>query len=128
MATILMIDDDPKIVDTFDTMFAKDGFNVIRARDGEDGLAKANSENPEVIIVDLIMPKIHGIEFIKRFKPKDHPNCKVIVFSNMDKGDLVRKAMDLGAWKYVSKMSTSPNEMREIVNEAYGSIEKKTPL
>jgi len=118
MAKILIIEDDPRLELTYDTIFERNGHTVVRAHDGEEGLTVADSEQPDIILLDMLMPKMHGIEFLKHYDLKNkHPNVKVIVFSNMESADLLKQAMDLGAVRYEVKSRFSPNELAHLVNE-----------
>ncbi len=125
MAKILIIEDDPRLEITYDTIFKKHGHDVIRAHDGEEGLRMAESEYPDIILLDMLMPKMHGIEFLEKFDPKNkHPGIKVIVFSNMESADLIKQAQELGATRYEVKSRFSPNELARLVNETLGKREK----
>lgn len=117
MAKILIIEDDVRLEDTYDRIFQHHGHTVVRAHDGEDGLKQAEAENPDIILLDMLMPKMHGIEFLKHFDPPSHPDTKIIVFSNMDSADLQEQALSLGATRYEVKSRFSPNELAKLVNE-----------
>ena len=64
-AKILIIDDDPDIVDALYVLLEGEGLDVVSAYDGEEGLAKIKEENPDLIILDLLMPKVDGYEVCK---------------------------------------------------------------
>lgn len=66
------------------------------------------------------MPELGGIEFLRVFKPKEHPETKVIVFSNVSTKDAIDEAMKLGAVKYMTKATFSPKEMVSLVEETLG--------
>jgi len=118
MAKILIIEDDPRLEQTYNTLYERSGHTVVRAHDGEEGLRMAESENPDMILLDMLMPKMHGLEFLKRYDQKTkHPTVKIIVFSNMESEDLLTQAMELGAVRYEVKSRFSPNELAHLVNE-----------
>lgn len=118
MAKLLIIEDDPRLENTYNLIFQKDGHEVVRAHDGEEGLQKAESENPDIILLDMLMPKMHGIEFLRNYDAKKkHPNTKIIVFSNMESSDLLKQAKELGADRYEVKSRFSPKELAHLVNE-----------
>lgn len=128
MAKILVIEDDPRLEITYDTIFQRHGHTVVRAHDGEEGLSKAESENPDIILLDMLMPKLNGIEFLKQFDVKNkHPNAKIIVFSNMDSSDLQQQAADLGVTRYEVKSRFSPSELAQLVNETLAMRDKSVP-
>lgn len=119
MAKILIVEDDPRLELTYDMLFAKDGHTVVRAHDGEEGLQQAEAHNPDVILLDIMMPKLSGIEFLQQYNvAQDHPNTRVIVFSNMESSDLLKQALELGAYRYEVKSRFSPKQVAQLVNDA----------
>lgn len=62
MKKILLVDDDKAVVETVKFLLTADGYNVVTAQDGEEGLEKAKSENPDLILLDIIMPKVNGYQ------------------------------------------------------------------
>lgn len=118
MAKVLVVEDDLRLKLTYDILLKKEGYTVERATDGEDALAKVDAFGPDLILLDLLMPRMTGMEFLKKYDVKNkHPNVKIIVFSNMSTADEMEKAYALGAKKYMLKASTSPKELAELVKE-----------
>ncbi|MBU0581043.1 MAG: response regulator [Candidatus Margulisbacteria bacterium] len=62
MKKILLVDDDKAVVESVKFLLETEGYNVVTAKDGEEGLAKAKSENPDLILLDILMPKINGYQ------------------------------------------------------------------
>ncbi len=62
---ILVVDDDPDIIDVLEVLLADEGYDVVAAHDGEEGLAKIRDENPDIVILDLLMPKLDGYGMYK---------------------------------------------------------------
>lgn len=125
MAKILIIEDDPRLENTYDTIFQKHGHAVVRAHDGEEGLQVAEREEPDVILLDMLMPKMHGIQFLQKYDALNkHPDVKIIVFSNMDSSDLQQQAAKLGATRYEVKSRFSPNQLAQLVNETLAQRQK----
>lgn len=128
MAKILIVEDDPRLERTYNALFQRDGHTIIRAHDGEEGLQLAESKNPDLILLDMLMPKMHGIEFLKHYDQKNkHPNTKIIAFSNMDSEDLQKQAAELGVLRYEVKSRFSPKELADLVNEVIFGLEKQNP-
>lgn len=128
MAKILIIEDDPRLEHTYDTIFERHGHTVVRAHDGEEGLIMAESEHPDIILLDMLMPKMHGIQFLEKYDVRtNHPSTKIIVFSNMDSNDLQKQALELGATKYEVKSRFSPNELAALVNQTLAGRDKPIP-
>lgn len=121
MATILIVEDDPRLELTYKTLFGQKGLKVNWAYNGEEAMA-AITEPPEIIILDITMPKMNGLEFLKQFKKK-YPDSKtkVIIFSNMATPDNMAQAYDLGAVKYLVKSQTTPKQLLEEVEKTITS-------
>ena len=66
--TVLVVDDDPVIVKLLQVNFEMEGYNVITAGDGEEGLERARAENPDVMLLDVMMPKINGLQVASTLK------------------------------------------------------------
>ena len=92
---------------------------MIGALDGEVGLKLAKSGKPDLILLDLILPKIDGFEVLKKIKPdpetKDIP---VIVLTNLEESEDVQRAIDLGAKNYLVKANYSLREVVEKIKKA----------
>jgi DNA-binding response OmpR family regulator len=71
---ILIVDDEPDLVDTLTVMLVNRNFRVLTASDGDAGLIKAKDEQPDIILLDLMMPKMDGFEMIKRLKSDEVTN------------------------------------------------------
>lgn len=118
MAKILIVEDDPFLRNAYQNVLSKEGFEVLLASDGEEGLTMAESGDPDLIILDMLMPVMDGLEFLKRFDVKrKHPNTKIIVFSNMSIQEKINQALELGAINYKTKAFFSPKEMVSLIRE-----------
>ncbi len=112
---LLVVDDDREIVETLKKRLIREGFEVAVAFDGEEALVKVKEENPDVILLDLMMPKLNGFEVLKHirehFKDKWRP---VIIISASGELDAVKKSYSLEADHYLSKPITMDNILRGI--------------
>lgn len=118
MAKILIVEDEKMLADAFQMILEKAGHTVGVAFNGEEGLATADKLKPDLILLDLLMPVLDGIGFLKRYKiEKKHPNVKVIIFSNLDMQKEAEEAFSLGASKYVLKAWATPKTLNNIVDE-----------
>ncbi len=119
MKTILFIEDESALQKTFGEILKQEGYKVIPALDGEIGLRLAKTENPDLILLDLILPKVHGFEVLKQLKAdaetKDIP---VIVLTNLEGIKDVDKAIELGAKTYLVKANYSLEEVVEKIKKA----------
>lgn len=116
--TILVAEDEQALNDAYTTILTKEGFKVLSAFDGEEALTMAESNNVDLILLDLRMPKVNGIEFLKAFDlpSRDKPPI-VIVFSNLDMQEEIDEAFELGATKYMLKAWASPKELVKLVKD-----------
>jgi CheY-like chemotaxis protein len=112
MGRILIIEDDSLIVKVFSTRFKSDGHQVLTAEDGSQGLELAKKEIPQVILLDLMMPKISGLEVLAELK-KNPKTAKipVLVYSNLGKEKEISQARALGAAGFITKADSSPQQV-----------------
>lgn len=116
MAKVLVVEDDMMLKMTYDIILKKEGHTVERAIDGQEALLKIKEFHPDLILLDMMMPKMSGLEFLEAADiKKSYPNTKVIVFSNMSMPMEMEKAYELGATKYMLKSSTSPKQLSELI-------------
>lgn len=104
---ILIVDDEPINLDFFDVMLSKLGFEVVKAEDGEEALEKIKDEEPDLIILDNIMPKMSGWKLTKLLKKSeeyaDYRDIPVIMFSAMDDVKDKIEGFELGVEDYITK-------------------------
>jgi len=102
--TVLVIDDDPVILELLRVNFEIEGFDVICATDGEEGLKRAQSEHPDVVISDIMMPRRDGLQLLTDLKgdplTEDLP---VILLSAKAQRSEVQQGLDMGADDYITK-------------------------
>jgi len=117
MAKILVIEDERMLADMYADKFGGAGHKVILAVDAESGMVQAKKEKPELIILDILLPKEDGISFLGRLrKESDICSTMVIVFSNYDVPEIKQKAKELGAVDYLIKTNYTPQEIMEKVS------------
>ena len=102
MATILIVDDNQDILDLLSHFFDSKGHRVLTATDAEDGLKQVLDEKPVLILMDIMMPRIHGVEALRRVKAID-PEIKVIMITAVDDKEISEEALASGATDYVTK-------------------------
>jgi len=119
---ILFIEDEAALQKTFGDILGAEGFQVISAIDGEIGLRLAESEKPNLIILDLILPKLHGLEVLKNLKGnKETQNIPVIILTNLGDLENIEKALELGATTYMVKSDYTLDDIIEKVKKAISS-------
>ena len=116
--TILIVEDDTDLNDAYKTILGTVYSDVHTAFNGEEALEVTKQHEPDIIFLDLRMPVLDGIGFLKAYQPKDnHPDVHIVVFSNYDMQAEVDEAYELGAERYVLKAWASPKELLKIVKD-----------
>lgn len=116
--TVLLVDDDEFLSDIYGTKLARDGFTVVVAHDGIEGYAKAVSEKPDIILLDVMMPKQDGFETLKQIRGNaDIANTPVIMLTNLGQKEDVDKAMSAGANEYMIKAHFVPGDAVKKIHE-----------
>lgn len=121
MKKILFIEDEQALQQSLGDLLRSEGYEVVSAMDGETGLAMTKSENPDLILLDLILPKLHGFDVLKQVKENpDTRDIPLIVLTNLEGMGDVEKALELGATTYLVKANYSLDEVLEKVRKALG--------
>ena len=116
---ILLIDDDQDFVHIFETALSKDGFQTVSSGTGEDGLTKAASEKPDLILLDQVLPDLAGNDVLKQLKANEQTKAIPVIFlSNFSQEELVKGALDEGAVDYVFKYQVEPKDVVVKIKEA----------
>lgn len=115
VASILIVEDDPTLNEAYRTLFVQAGYRVEVARNGQEALGIVNKTEPDLIFLDLRMPVMNGIEFLRSYDKSKRHKVKIIVFSNYDMQKEIDEAYTLGADRYVLKAWASPKELLRIV-------------
>lgn len=119
MKTILIIEDESALQKTLGDVLSQEGFEVLSALDGEVGLRLAAEKLPDVILLDLILPKANGFDVLKYLKEQEATkNIPVVVLTNLESIGDIQKALDLGAMTYLVKSNYTLGEVVEKVKKA----------
>ena len=112
--TILFIEDEQALQKTVGERLSQEGYEIISALDGEIGLNLANAKKPDLILLDLILPKIQGLDVLKKLKEtKETKEIPVIILTNLEEMEKINKALELGATAYLVKANYSLEELVE---------------
>ena len=115
---ILIVEDDGALNEAYKTILESANYTVRTAFNGEEALKVAAEQKPDLIFLDLRMPVMDGIGFLKEYEPKkNNPDAHIIVFSNYDMQAEVDEAYELGAERYVLKALAAPNDLLKIVKD-----------
>ena len=118
MAKILLIEDDPDQVMLYSIKFKMEGLDLLCAYNGQEGLEMAKKEMPQLILSDVVMNNMDGMEMLKRLKAdpkiKDIP---VVMLTNLNKKELKEKAKELGAKDFWAKTEVLPQDVANRVKK-----------
>lgn len=125
---ILIIEDEAILVDVLTKKLDREGYDVSSAEDGERGLEEIERVQPDLILLDIVMPKMNGYEVLdvlqKKFGKDKMP--PVIIISNSGQPVEIDRAINLGARDYIIKAQFTPDEVTTKVNSLLGSLATKT--
>ena len=119
---ILLIEDDSLLIKMYKAKFIAEGFEVIIASEGESGLKMALENPVNFVILDVMMPKLSGLEVLEKLR--QDPKGKIIpvvVLSNLDQEEKSKKAVQLGAKEFLVKANFTPAQIVEKVRKYLGS-------
>ena len=132
MKNILLVEDDPFLIDIYTTKLREESFSIEVATDGKEGLKKLREKKFDLLVLDIVLPKIDGWEILEKLKtelPKEAKvkmrtkfsspikNLKIIILSNLGQKEEVEKGLRLGANKYLIKAHYTPSEVVEEIKE-----------
>jgi CheY-like chemotaxis protein len=121
MKKILIIEDNQIVANVYRNKLAVEGYQVEIALDGENGLKVMRTFQPDMIVLDLMLPQMSGVDVIKQIRSEDDfSRLPIIVFSNTYLTNLIQEAWKAGATKCLSKASCSPKEVLELVRHTIG--------
>jgi len=116
---ILFVEDESALQKTFGDVLIKEGYDMISALDGEAGLRLAKERKPDLILLDLILPKMDGFEVLKQLKKEVETKAiPVIVLTNLERVVDIEKAIEAGATTYLVKANYTLEEVLEKIKKA----------
>ncbi|HMN19639.1 MAG TPA: response regulator [Candidatus Moranbacteria bacterium] len=127
MKKILLVEDDVFVRDIYQTKFVQEGFEVTAAENGKQALDILASFTPDIILLDVSMPFVTGIEVLRELKKnpswKDIP---VIMLTNLSERDVISQTSDIGADEYLIKSHFTPSEVVRKVRAVLGEGEEQS--
>jgi len=118
MRKILLVEDDPFIMDIYRTKFEEEGMEIDIVKDGEEALRKIKEEPFDLLLLDIVLPKVSGWEVLEKIRENPPKKAlKIVVLSNLGQKREVEKALNLGAVKYLIKAHYTPLEVVEEVKK-----------
>ena len=120
MKTILLVEDEPTLQKTLSLALAQEGYDVKSALDGEIGLRSAREIKPDIVLLDLILPKMDGFEVLDELKKDEGTkNIPVIVLTNLESAQDIEKALSLGASNYLVKANY---DLKDVIEKVKANI------
>ncbi len=106
---VLFVEDDPTVAQMYRLKLELDGYQVIMAKDGEEGLRLADEIRPDLVFLDIRLPKVDGFAVLEGLRSRDETrNVPVVILSNYGEQELVERGLKLGALEYLIKSQTTP--------------------
>ena len=119
---ILIVEDEVTLSEAYYTLLKQAKYDVQVAHDGRDALEKLTAFEPDLILLDLRMPILDGVGFLREYDHiHEHPEVKVVVFSNYDMQDEIDEAYQLGAERSILKAWASPRDILNLVEDTLGA-------
>jgi len=118
---ILIVEDDPLLVRMYQTKFTMEGYSVITAGDGMEGLEKVTKEKPDFLIMDVMMPRMSGLELLAEIrKNPSTAHIPALMLSNLGQPEQVEKARALGVKEFLLKANYTPSQIVAKVKQYLG--------
>jgi len=122
MPKILIVEDEEYLSDMYKIKFEQAGYVTVVAHDGEEGFELAQKEQPDLILLDLILPKLDGFKVLAKLRKEPNTKkIKVFILSNLGQSDEVNKGMKTGADGYFIKANLTPSQLLEKVNVIFNN-------
>jgi CheY-like chemotaxis protein len=118
MSKILVVEDDPTLNSAYKIILETSGHDVKTAFNGKEALRKLEDFKPELVLLDLLMPTMDGLEFLKHYEPQKNKDVAIILFTNMESSPEVKEARALGIKSVIVKSMTTPHQLTRMVKDA----------
>lgn len=121
MKKILFIEDESALQKTLGEYLRQDGYDIVSALDGENGIKMAKSAKPDLILLDLILPKANGFEVLKQLKSDGETmRIPIIILTNLEDMADINQAIEIGATTYLVKARYSLEEVSQKIKDVLG--------
>lgn len=117
---ILFVEDDVVLLEVLQRFLIDAGYEIAIAKDGVDALEKLKKEKPDLVLLDILLPRLDGFEVLKAMKAeKETSDIPVIILSNYGSPEDIKKGLELGALKYLVKASIAPEEIVRHIQQVF---------
>ena len=115
---VLLVEDDTALAQMYRVKLERDGYTVQVAGDGEEALKLLDGELPDLIFLDVRLPRMDGLTFLERLRAGDRTkNIPVVIVSNYSEEELVSRGLQLGALDYLIKSQTTPGQLAQGIRD-----------
>jgi len=110
---ILVVEDDQFLRDLYNELLREEGYEVDLSSDGEEGLTKMQKGGYDLILLDIMLPKIDGLEVLRRVNKQkpEKPNGSVVLLTNLGQDSIIKEGFNLGASGYLIKSAMNPDQV-----------------
>ncbi|MBZ9578556.1 response regulator [Patescibacteria group bacterium] len=116
--TILVVEDDVSTLRALVDTFTSEGFHVLKAKNGEEGLKLALKEHPDLILLDIIMPKMDGMTMLKKLRKDEWgKNVRVVILTNLSAAEKTAEALESRVYDYFIKTNWTLEKLVKRVKE-----------
>jgi DNA-binding response OmpR family regulator len=113
MKKILIIEDEVILAEMYKEKLEKEGFEVFATSEIGEGIEIAKKEKPDLILLDILLPRENGVSFLEKIKKEGIKDIPVVAFSNYDDPGTKKRAFELGVKEYLIKTNYTPGEIVE---------------
>ncbi len=124
---ILIIEDEKVLLDVLRTKLKREGYEVATAENGEEGLRQVRDVSPDIILLDIVMPRMNGYEVLEQLNREHVPVPPIIIMSNSGQPVEIDRAQKLGARDFIIKAEFTPNEVIDKVKALLGDLSHTPP-
>ena len=117
MAKVLIIEDYENLQNIYGEVLKKEGHDVTVVNDGLLALEKTKKNNYDIILLDLLLPHMSGMEFLKAYEPKKHPETRILMCSNFTSPKYIVEAGNMGVDHYLTKSNVTPAEIAAVIDK-----------
>ena len=115
--SVLIVEDEKELQDVYKLILTLSGHSVLTANDGVEGLQSIETHRPDVVLLDIFMPRLSGKEVLKQLDKTRHPKMKIVVYSNLSDSETEQEVLNNGADKFILKSSMTPQELVQMEDE-----------
>ncbi len=129
MAKIVIADDDPFLIQIYSTRFSRDGHEVLATTDGQSALDKIKETKPDLVILDIMLPKLSGLDVLSAIKEdRQLSKIPVVILSNLSHAEEQEEAKKRGATEFLAKVQYTPSQVVQALQKYLPKTTSKTSI